>query len=248
MCRWGFSNMVKTLKDVPDNRVRAYIVWLPIFGGDFKGASRERSKSFPDARVNYFLDPDSLAGELWKPVLKLTEDIAWDVYLLYGPNAKWDKDPPPPDFWMHQLGGVTTAPRLNQTAFEAKLKEMLPSAKEQNTSKLNDDAAMKPKAKKMKVEFLYFKSCPSHKEALENLRAALRESHTEADLVLIRVDSLEKAEKVGFQGSPSIRINGKDLEERNEGPNFSCRLYRINGKPTSVPSKAYIMEKLAAAK
>src|SRR5581483_8515126 len=133
MCRWGFSNMVKTLKDIPDDRVRAYIVWLPIFGGDFKGASQDHSKSFADARVNYFLDPDSLTGELWKPVLKLNDDIAWDVYLLYGPDAKWDKEPPQPDFWMHQLSGVTQAPRLNQTAFEAKLKEMLPTAKEPTT-------------------------------------------------------------------------------------------------------------------
>jgi hypothetical protein len=170
------------------------------------------------------------------------------VYLLYGPDAKWDKEPPQPDFWMHQLSGVTQAPRLNQVAFEAKLKEMLPTAKEQNTSRPGSDIQQKTKAKKMKVEFLYFKSCPSHKQALENLKAALRESHTNADLVLINVDSEQKAQKVDFQGSPSIRINGKDLEGRNEGSNYSCRLYRINGKPTTVPSKEYILEKLAAEK
>jgi hypothetical protein len=240
--------MVKTLKDVPDNRVQAYIVWLPVFGGDFKGASQERSKSFTDERVKYFLDPDSLTGELWKPVLQLSDDIAWDVYLLYGPDAKWDKEPPQPDFWMHQLGGVIKAPRLNQAAFEAKLKEMLSTVKEQNTGALDRDTETKTKAKKMKVEFLYFSSCPSHKQALENLKAALRETGTKADLALINVDSEQKAQKVDFQGSPSIRINGKDLEGRNEGSNYSCRLYRINGKPTTVPSKEYIREKLAAEK
>jgi hypothetical protein len=238
--------MVKTLKDVPDDRVRAYIVWLPIFGGDFKGASHERSKSFPNERVKYFLDPDSLTGELWKPVLKLSDDIAWDVYLLYGPDAKWDKEPPQPDFWMHQLGGVSQAPRLNQMTFEMKLKEMLATAKEPTMTKPSGDAQRKTQAKKMRVEFLYFKSCPSYKEALENLKAALRESHTNADLVLINVNSEQKAQQVGFQGSPSIRINGKDLEGRNEGSNYSCRLYRVNGKPTTVPSKEYIIGKLAA--
>jgi hypothetical protein len=36
--------------------------------------------------------------------LGFSED-AWDVYLLYGPSARWDGDlPPKPDFWMHQLG------------------------------------------------------------------------------------------------------------------------------------------------
>jgi hypothetical protein len=100
----------------------------------------------------------------------------------------------------------------------------------------------------MRVEFLYFKGCPSRKEALQNLKAALRESHADADLVLVNVDSEQKAQQVGFQGSPSIRINGKDLEGRNEGSNYSCRLYHVNGKPTTVPSKEYIMGKLPAGK
>src|SRR5436305_5892381 len=125
---------------------------------------------------------------------------------------------------------------------------MLRTAKEPSTTKPNGDTQRKTQAKKMRVEFLYFKSCPSYKEALENLKAALRESHTNADLVLINVDSERKAQRVGFQGSPSIRVNGKDLEGRNEGANYSCRLYHINGKPTTVPSKEYIIEKLAADK
>ena len=100
----------------------------------------------------------------------------------------------------------------------------------------------------MRVEFLYFKSCPSHKRALDNLKAALRELHAEADLVLINVDSEQKAQEVAFQGSPSIRVNGKDLEGSKERPNFSCRLYFVNGKPTTAPSKEFIMERLATGK
>ena len=100
----------------------------------------------------------------------------------------------------------------------------------------------------MKVEFLYFKSCPSHKQALANLRAALREAGVKHDLILINVDSPEKAEKVGFQGSPSIRINGKDLEGRDEGAAYSCRFYTVNGKTTLVPGKEYIAARLAEHK
>jgi hypothetical protein len=125
MCRWGFSNVVKTLKSVGDGRVRAYIVWLPIFGGDFKGEARKLSDGFPDKRVSYFLDPESLSGHFWERILKTEREIAWDVYLLYGAGAQWEKDPLPPDFWMHQLDGVTKAPRLDQPEFTAKLKEML---------------------------------------------------------------------------------------------------------------------------
>ena len=125
MCRWGFSNIVKTLKSVTDDRIRAYIVWLPIFGGDFKGEAHKLSKSFADTRVSYFLDPESLSGNLWEEVLKTQREIAWDVYLLYRPAAQWSEQPPLPDFWMHQLGGVTKAPRFDEAEFKATLKAML---------------------------------------------------------------------------------------------------------------------------
>jgi len=58
-----------------------------------------------------------------------TPKEAWDVYLLYGAQSQWDKEPPAPDFWMHQLRGVTTAPSFDTAAFEAKAKELLSQAK-----------------------------------------------------------------------------------------------------------------------
>jgi hypothetical protein len=125
MCRWGFSNIVQILKDVRDDRVRAYIVWLPIFGGDFKGEARKLSDSFPDERISYVLDSESLTGGLWERILKTEKEIAWDVYLLYGADAHWEMEPPPPDFWMSNLSGVTKAPRLNRSEFTSKLNELL---------------------------------------------------------------------------------------------------------------------------
>lgn len=98
--------------------------------------------------------------------------------------------------------------------------------------------------RKMRIELLYFDSCPSYKQALANIKAALKEKNLQAELKLITVESEEKAEKVGFQGSPSVRINGKDLEGRDEGFSFSCRLYMVNGRPTVAPSKEAIITKL----
>jgi hypothetical protein len=97
---------------------------------------------------------------------------------------------------------------------------------------------------KMKIEVLYFDTCPSYKQAVANVKAVIKEKHLQADLLLIKVESAEKAEKVGFQGSPSVRINGKDVEGRDEGYSFSCRLYRVNGKPAMAPSKEQIVAKL----
>lgn len=126
MCRWGFSSVVKILKSVTDDRLRAYVVWLPIFGGDFLGESRKLSRSFKDKRVSYFIDPNSLTGDLWERVLQTKREIAWDVYLIYGTDARWrEQEPPMPEFWMHQLTGVTKAPTLDEAEFRNKLKQLL---------------------------------------------------------------------------------------------------------------------------
>lgn len=228
--------MEKILKEVPDDRVRIYVIWDPIFGGKFEQESKNLANRFPDKRVMYFKDSDSLSGQVWKRVLDIEREIAWDVYMLYSAEAEWETDPPQPDYWTHQLWGVTKAPHFNMERFTAELKEMV-NRTESPKSKGGMNA-------NVKVEFLYFKSCPSHKQALENLKAAIRQTQTNAELIFIDVDTAEKAEKVGFQGPPSIRINGEDLEGRNEAANYSCTLYNVNGKTTFAPSKEAIVAKL----
>jgi hypothetical protein len=228
------------LKDVPDDRVSVYVIWDPIFGGGFDREAKKLSGSFPDKRVSYFKDPSSLAGNLWERVLKTQNEseIAWDVYLLYGADSQWEKEPPQPGFWMHQLRGVTTAPRLDVPILTAKLKDMLGEIKTSNTSEAAYPSDL------LKVEFLYFEKCPGHKQALANLKAVLRESGKRTDVALINVTSESQAERVGFQGSPSIRVNGRDLDGGNEGHAYGCRVYRIGGKLTATPTKKFIREKL----
>lgn len=239
MCRWGFSNMVETLQNVQDERVRAYVVWLPVLGGDFEGSAQELSDSFRDSRVRYYLDPATLTGNLWEKVLKTGREVAWDVYFLYGPKARWDQDPPIPDFWMHQLGGVTKAPRLDGPRFTEKLKEMLVEM---------DPSTVKPgpvSRGKMQVEFLFIDGCPSHKQALAKLRAALQKRSDSVELTVIEVTSESHAERVRFLGSPSIRVNGVDIEGRKDGFNYGCRLYEVGGKLTGTPSTEYIELRLS---
>jgi hypothetical protein len=120
--------MQKVLKAIPDERLRGYIVWLPMFPNDSREWAKIRSDEFSDKRVSYYWDGDRLTGKEWQRVLGL-KSVAWDVYFLYGAASQWDKEPAKPDFWMHQLSGVTAAPRLDEAAFEAKAKELLNQAK-----------------------------------------------------------------------------------------------------------------------
>lgn len=120
--------MQKLLKNILDDRLKVYIVWLPMFPSDSREWAKTRSSEFSDKRLSYYWDGDKLAGKEWQKVLS-TKREAWDVYLLYGAGSQWEKEPAAPDFWMHQLGGVTNAPTLDEGAFEAKAKELLSKVK-----------------------------------------------------------------------------------------------------------------------
>ena len=95
-----------------------------------------------------------------------------------------------------------------------------------------------------KVEFQYFEGCPSYKQALTNLKEVLAELEIEVDFDLINVETPEQAEKLGFYGSPSIKIDGRDFEGRTGDYSYNCRLYDIDGELTGVPTKEYLREGL----
>jgi hypothetical protein len=125
-CRRGFADMQYVLKEIPDSRLRAYIVWLPMFPGDSRSWAQTRSDEFKDERLSYHWDGGKVTGEEWAKTLGINR-TAWDVYFLYGSESKWEAAAPAPSFWMHQLSGVTKAPHLNKEEFKNKVKELLGS-------------------------------------------------------------------------------------------------------------------------
>jgi hypothetical protein len=93
-----------------------YLVWVPLRGAEEKHVT-EASRLAGDPRVLQYWDSANALGDAYAPILQLSGP-AWDVYLLFDRDKKWDGSlPPKPAFWMHQLGGVTHAPRLDATMF-----------------------------------------------------------------------------------------------------------------------------------
>ena len=87
------------------------------------------------------------------------------------------------------------------------------------------------------VTLLYFPGCPNWQTADANLRAALAE--TGADVAVDRrvVDTIEDAERLGFLGSPTVLINGRDpFAEPGAVPGLSCRVYRTQDGVTGAPT------------
>lgn len=91
------------------------------------------------------------------------------------------------------------------------------------------------------IEVLYFDGCPNHPPALTRLDEVLAELKVEAQVVQRAIESQEEAEAAQFLGSPSIRVNGLDVEpeaRERTAYAYSCRTYNGDG----VPAKALIAD------
>jgi hypothetical protein len=103
----------------------------------------------------------------------------------------------------------------------------------------------------MQVELLYWSGCPSHPRALEDLRAGMTELGLDPGAVVVReVETERSADKEGFVGSPTIRIDGEDVQPAPDEPfGLSCRVYRRrDGRISPTPDPADLREALAAAR
>jgi Domain of unknown function (DUF2703) len=80
----------------------------------------------------------------------------------------------------------------------------------------------------MTVELLWWEGCPSHPDALDDLRRVLREEGIEAEVARIEITDDEQARRERFPGSPTIRIDGEDIvpAEDVEPYSLTCRVYR----------------------
>jgi hypothetical protein len=99
----------------------------------------------------------------------------------------------------------------------------------------------------MKVTFLYFEDCPSHELALERLRAVMDEENVEAELEIIKVETDEQAQRFHFTGSPTIRIDGQDIDPPPADVFYAltCRVYQLeDGRVSPLPSPDMIRRAL----
>ena len=95
-----------------------------------------------------------------------------------------------------------------------------------------------------KVELLYFKECPGYRLAFDLLQKVLLTCNSSESIETIEITTPESAVRHRFLGSPSIRINGKDIEGGEEESEYGlkCRIYSDTG--TGVPSETMIRNAL----
>jgi hypothetical protein len=98
----------------------------------------------------------------------------------------------------------------------------------------------------VRIEVLYIPGCPHHQPTVERVRNVLASEMLADEVSEVPVKTEGEAQSLCFPGSPTVRVNGKDVEPtRTVAPMFACRLY-TNG--TGVPPDDMLRAAILQAK
>lgn len=101
-------------------------MYVPILESDNEASVPSAMKSLPDSRASFYWDGKGELTKSYSRVLQLGEDRpAWDVYLVFDRGVGWKTEPPAPNFWMHQLRGLSAEQRLDGDALAVEIKKTL---------------------------------------------------------------------------------------------------------------------------
>jgi hypothetical protein len=100
------------------------------------------------------------------------------------------------------------------------------------------------------VQLLWWRGCPSWEEALEILREEMKAAGIDPHSVDVReIRTDHDAALEAFVGSPTIRVNGGDIDPPRDQPiGLTCRVYKLgDGRISPLPDRARLREALERA-
>ena len=100
------------------------------------------------------------------------------------------------------------------------------------------------------VEVLYFDDCPNHEPVRALVAQIAAELGVEPEIELVHVADTDAATRLRFLGSPTVRVNGVDVEPGAETRGdfvFSCRVYRSEHGFSGQPDEEWLRAALAEA-
>lgn len=102
------------------------------------------------------------------------------------------------------------------------------------------------------VEILAFEGCPNRMPAVQLVEQVSRELQLEAEIRLVDVRGVDSVHGDGFAGSPTIRVDGADIDP-NAQPAWDsvsgmcCRIFRTDAGPAGLPDSAWLRTALERA-
>jgi hypothetical protein len=132
------------LPHASDTTLQTIVINTPVLGATEEDTANTCS-IVHSAQVTEYWDPNQELGTLFAKALGMKngdkEIYAWDVWLIYGPNAEWiGAVPPKADFLMHQLPdlmGRDGFPFLRASVFAAEVEKQLKSLGHAPTAKFS---------------------------------------------------------------------------------------------------------------
>jgi len=105
-------------------------------------------------------------------------------------------------------------------------------------------------ARRPVIEVLYVEGCPNYRGALGLVERVRAELGIDAELRTTLIRDQEAAEQAQFPGSPTVRVDGRDVEPSSEPPgeySLACRLYRLEHRFAGQPEERWVREALLRA-
>jgi hypothetical protein len=106
---------------------------------------------------------------------------------------------------------------------------------------------MTEQARAVTIELLYFDGCPHHHALVAHLHELLARHEVRTDIVMRHVDDADAAQRERFLGSPSVRVDGRDVEpgaHRREDYGMKCRLYATPAGLAGMPADEWLLAAL----
>ena len=102
----------------------------------------------------------------------------------------------------------------------------------------------------MRIEVFYIDGCPNHAPTVERVKAMLKDLGVSGEIVESAVNDPATASALRFLGSPTVQINGVDVERSARTSNqfgFMCRTYLNGPRREGIPSRELIRKALLEA-
>jgi len=103
----------------------------------------------------------------------------------------------------------------------------------------------------MKIELLYFEGCPTYREAEPLIEAVVRSQGVQAKVESLEVKTPGDATRLRFLGSPTIRVDGVDIDpvaRASTDYGLKCRVYRNGNRFVGVPPRELLERAIEEAR
>ena len=128
-CLRGLADVdAMLLSKTNDPRLQTFVVHVPVIGAKAENV-QPASELLHNPNIHNYWNSSGNFGRQLAAALQLKHGdkpvYAWDVWMIYAPDATWQSTPPAPALFMHQLPTLPSNQFLDADVFAAKARALL---------------------------------------------------------------------------------------------------------------------------